>query len=160
MNLTFYNVSDDPRVVSKKLGTAVASVNNAIAKTPMNVESPAFVLTGFNSSNLFNTVNYVYCKELSRYYFISDIIQDLADKCEFHCTEDVLMTYKDAILDADVIVFNQSRFDLADSLIPDSRLPMQANTESRTFAFEKGEIAGVGLQNWSFVLNCFGGQTG
>lgn len=160
MTLTFYNVSDDPRVVSKKLGTAVLTIDNAIAKTPMSIESPVFIITGLNTSSRFNKVNYIYCEDLARYYFIGDIIEELADKCEVHCQEDVLMTYKDAILGADVIVFNQSRFDLADSLIPDSRLPMQANTESRTFAFEKGEIVGVGLQNWSFVLNCFGGQTG
>lgn len=43
--------------------------------------------------------NYVYIEELNRYYFVSELTQD-GDICTVHLNVDVLMTYKDKILDS------------------------------------------------------------
>jgi hypothetical protein len=158
MTLTFYNVSDDPRTVKKTLGTAVATISNVFAKEPLDFMSPTFILSGVNSNSGFNNRNYLFCQELNRYYFIKDYINVPGDLTEVICTEDVLMTYADKIMNSDCVVFNQSRFDKGNSLIPDSRLPMQANTESRTFAFQPGELSAVSVSDYSFVLNVFGGS--
>ena len=45
------------------------------------------------------TFNYVYIESLNRYYFVSEIRQD-GDICTVYLREDVLMTYKDKILDS------------------------------------------------------------
>ena len=43
--------------------------------------------------------NYVYIESLNRYYFVSEISQD-GDICTVRLNVDVLMTYKDKILDS------------------------------------------------------------
>lgn len=43
--------------------------------------------------------NYVYIEELNRYYFVSEISQD-GDVCTVRLSVDVLMTYKDKILNS------------------------------------------------------------
>ena len=43
--------------------------------------------------------NYVYIESLNRYYFVSEIRQD-GDICTVYLRTDVLMTYKDKILDS------------------------------------------------------------
>lgn len=43
--------------------------------------------------------NYVYIKDLNRYYFVSEISQD-GDLCTVRLNVDVLMTYKEKILDS------------------------------------------------------------
>lgn len=43
--------------------------------------------------------NYVYIEDLNRYYFVSEISQD-GDLCIVRLNVDVLMTYKDKILDS------------------------------------------------------------
>lgn len=45
------------------------------------------------------TFNYVYIESLNRYYFVSEIRQD-GDVCTVYLRTDVLMTYKDKILDS------------------------------------------------------------
>lgn len=157
MTLDFYNVSSDPRTINKKLGEVVARRENAYAKEPLDFLTPVFILTGVNANSGFNKHNYLYCKELGRYYFIKNYINVYGDKTEVVCEEDALMTYSESIQKTDVIVFNQGSQALADGLIADGRLPMQVNTESRTFAFTSGEFQRVNAGNYSFVLNVFGG---
>lgn len=156
MTLTFYNVSDDPRTVNKSLGSAVATVNNVYAKEPLDYLSPTFILTGVTP----DAGNYLYCAELNRYYFIKNYVRVFGDKTEVICEIDVRKTYSAALMNTDVIVFNQGKESLADALISDGRLPMQVNTESRTFSFTRGEIGAVNVNNYSFVLNVFSGAGG
>lgn len=153
MTLQFYNVSDDPRVLRKTLGTFV-NVPNVYMKDNQNIINPVFILQGdFKSKG-----NYCYCVELNRYYFVSNMTVDSGGKTMFTCIEDVLMTYADEISRTDVIVFNQGNDALADRLIADGRIPMQVNTTSRTHNFVNSEIENVNVGNYSYVLNCYAGQ--
>ena len=52
----------------------------------------------FRTTNIV-TFNYVYIESLNRYYFVSEIRQD-GDICTVYLRTDVLMTYKDKILDS------------------------------------------------------------
>lgn len=157
MTLTFYNVSDDRRVLKKNLGAQIVKYANVMSKEPLDFANPVFIIVGLNSNFNFNKCNYCYCTELDRYYFIDNYINLAGDRTEVRCSIDVRQTYADYILNSDVIVFKQSSKNLADKLIADSRLPVQVNTESRTFNFQDGEMGGVTAVDWSFVLNVFGG---
>lgn len=155
MTLQFYQVSDDPRVVRKNLG-AVTQVASVFLKDARDVTSPVFILQGdFKQGK----GNYCYCPELQRYYFINDITIDVGNKAAFSCSEDVLMTYADAIMNTDVVTFIQGADALADNLIADERIPMQVNTTSRTHNFKNSQLKSVNTGNWCFVLNCYGGGT-
>lgn len=158
MKILIYNVSDDPRVLKKNLGQApLVTITNATARNPMNAISPTFLIS-VNSYDAFSKWNYLYVEELRRYYFIDSVTAITMQKYELKCTEDVGMTYYNDIIDSDVIVFNQSSDAYADHLISDSRLPMQVNTESRSFNFKKGELEPMVPGNWCYYLACFAGN--
>lgn len=153
LNLEFYEMTDDPRTVSKALGTA-RKVANVFLKDEQNVVNPTFVVAGAPAVE-----RYVYCPELKRYYFIDGVTIEIGNKVSYACSIDVLMTYKDQIMNTDVIVYNQGETGLANRLIADGRIPLQVNTESRTFNFKNGEL-GTTINDYNFVLNCFGGRKG
>lgn len=156
MTLEFYNVSDDPRVVSKTLGTKLQNITNAYLKDNTDLIKPTFILSGRIDATNFG--NYVYAKEFGRYYFVTNRTAFLGDKTAISCEVDVLMSWKSAIFGTDVIVFNQTKHELADGLISDPRLPMQVNTESRTFAFKRGELSSaMNTNNETIVFSCFAG---
>ena len=155
MTLRFYNISDDPRTVRKNIGSIVKTESQVYAKEPLDFLAPVFILTGLQTAN--QNLNYLFCVELNRYYFIKDFINVMGGKTEVHCEIDVLMTYADAIGNTDVIVYNQGSAAFADNLIKDGRLPLQVNTESRTFGFVGSELTPVGWGDHCYVLNVYGG---
>lgn len=156
MTLKFYNVADDPRVVQKTLGTVTQTISNAYLKENTDIIKPTFILTGNVNASTFG--NYVYVQEFNRYYYITNQTAFPGGKTAISCEIDVLMSWAVNVLMTDVVVFNQSRYDLADSLISDPRLPMQVNTESRTFQFHPGELStNMTTGNKTIVFSCFAG---
>ena len=89
----FYTVSDDPKVVSKSLGTAT-EFNNVVIKETTDVTAP--VLRISSSSNL-SGYNYCHIERYGRYYFIEKIETTPDGMWVLHCKCDVLMSYKDQI---------------------------------------------------------------
>ena len=73
------------------------------------------------------TVNYLYINTLNRYYFVDDIILVRTGLYRFICHCDVLMSFREDILDLDVFV-NRQEFDFNKG-IPDLKLPIQNNKE-------------------------------
>ena len=59
-------------------------------KKPTSVLNPVFILNGYNLS-------YNYVKWGSRYYFVDDIVIVSNEVAEYHCSTDVLATYKTVI---------------------------------------------------------------
>lgn len=158
MTLQFYNISDDPRVVKKTLGTVTQTLNNVYMKDDTDLITPTFILTGNINAATFG--NYLYVTEFSRYYYIRNQVTLFGGKTGIQCEIDPLMTWADQILNTDVVVFNQSNTDLADSLIADGRIPMQVNAESRTFQFQPGELtANLSTSSKIIVFSCFAGGT-
>ena len=156
LTLNFYNLVDDPRVVNKTLGTA-RRVTNVFLKDEQNVVNPTFILTRPSTGG---DERYIYCPELNRYYFVDNVTIESGNKVTYGCTEDVLMTYREQIMNTDVVVFHQGDAALANRLISDERIPLQVNTESRTFNFKNGELGNHTVDTYSIVLNCFGGMKG
>lgn len=93
MTVTFYNITDDPRVLDKHLGTALLTLNNVKLKGEVDEYSPTLELA--NNVNLENA-NYFYIQEWGKYYYkvpnttnnIGYIVQG---------EEDVRMTWKSQI---------------------------------------------------------------
>lgn len=86
-------------------------------KEPTSVLSPVFLVTGFNTAH-----NYVSWG--SRYYFIDDIVLVTANLAEYHCSTDVLATYKNDIgASSQYVLRSASTFD---GTVSDSFYPMKA----------------------------------
>lgn len=93
MLIKTYNYNGEPNRVNKTLqeNEEYAGVLNST----VNVLEPVI---RFRTRNVV-TFNYVYIESLHRYYFVSEIRQD-GDVCTVYLHTDVLMTYKDKILDS------------------------------------------------------------
>ena len=88
----------DKRTIQKTT-TNTTTVDNVYVKEPCSLMAPVFVLD--TNTNYF-TRNYV--KAWDRYYYINDIVLAPGAKMELHCSEDVLMTFADDILDSSFIL--------------------------------------------------------
>lgn len=83
-------------------------------KEPVSILNPVFILNGYSLSH-----NYV--KWGSRYYFIDDIVIIHNDVAEYHCSTDVLATYKTDIgASSQYVTRSASSYDLtvADTYYP------------------------------------------
>lgn len=125
MTLNLYNTSDDTRVMDK----TVTLIKSVTAKPSENVSilSPVFILDYdvFTDTTLL-TANYLYCTELLRYYYITDIQILTGGRVRISCSVDVLKTYSDSIKNCDCVV-TRSESVGKPSEIPDNNLPVDPN---------------------------------
>lgn len=93
MLIKTYNYNGEPNRVNKTLQEN--EEYTGVLNSTVNVLEPVI---RFRTRNMV-TFNYVYIESLHRYYFVSEIQQD-GDVCTVYLRTDVLMTYKDKILDS------------------------------------------------------------
>ena len=93
MNLTLYYNSSERKVIGKSL----QNLGNVagILKGDASITSPVFILQSNN--NYLSGVNYLYWQETGRYYYIDDIELMIGGRMMFHCSVDVLESFKDEI---------------------------------------------------------------
>ena len=93
MNVTFYNNLSNHNVVNKRLEEI--NTLSFTFKENSNIINPSLILINYVGGN------YCYIDELERYYYVKDI--DLLGKGLFkiNCEIDVLMSYKDDIINSD-----------------------------------------------------------
>lgn len=99
MTITFYNNSSDIRVLNKSI-SQVGSPLTVQLTEEATVEDPSFKLTMNNS--LINC-NYLYVEEWNSYYYIRNREILNGNELILNCHIDVLMTFKSAILNSDII---------------------------------------------------------
>ena len=93
MIIKTYNYNGEPNRVNKTLQEN--EEYTGVLNSTVNILEPVI---RFRSRNVV-TFNYVYIESLHRYYFVSEIRQD-GDMCTVYLRTDVLMTYKDKILNS------------------------------------------------------------
>lgn len=93
MLIKTYNYNGEPNRVNKTLQEN--EEYTGVLNSTVNILEPVI---RFRTTNVV-TFNYVYIESLHRYYFVSEIQQD-GDICTVRLRTDVLMTYKDKILDS------------------------------------------------------------
>lgn len=93
MLIKTYNYNGEPNRVNKTLHEN--EEYTGVLNSTVNILEPVI---RFRTRNVV-TFNYVYIESLHRYYFVYDIRQE-GDVCTVYLRTDVLMTYKDKILDS------------------------------------------------------------
>ena len=93
MLIKTYNYNGEPNRVNKTLQEN--EEYTGVLNSTVNILEPVI---RFRTTNVV-TFNYVYIESLHRYYFVSEIQQN-GDICTVYLRTDVLMTYKDKILDS------------------------------------------------------------
>lgn len=102
MTLTLYKTSDDPRTLNKTITDA--KTLTVQLKSDTDLLNPVFMLA-YDSTIL---AGYNYAEMDGRYYYITDITAATGGQLQLRCKTDVLMTYKDDILQCPVIVDRSS----------------------------------------------------
>lgn len=92
MQVEFYKTTDNARTVNKTL--QLNKMLNIIFREAVDEQAPLIIM---NKSNI-NGSNYVHIPDFNRYYFISSVDNYTASLVRVHLTTDLLMTYKDIIL--------------------------------------------------------------
>lgn len=100
MNITFYSITDDYRKVQKTLGEGVSL--NVDMRTDVDVFNPVFMIKNFNRS-------YNYLQWNDKYYFITGIGYVGKNVWQIETDIDVLMTYKDTILNTTCLVTQSTK---------------------------------------------------
>lgn len=104
MQATFYYNKSDKRYLNKSIE---AKYNNI----PIEVLEPSSVIRPslrVSSGLIGQGVNYLYISELERYYYIKDWIMENGH-IRLECEVDVLMSFKNAIKQQNVIVSRQEK---------------------------------------------------
>jgi len=96
MKVEFYKTSDNLKTVNKTL-----TLNKELDLTfrqSVDEQNPVIIMSIDNLQNS----NYVHIPTFKRYYFISDVDNYTSNLVRLHLTTDLLMTYKDIILNTTV----------------------------------------------------------
>ena len=96
MQVEFYKTTDNLRVVNKTL--QLNKTINIIFRQAVDEQAPLIIM---DKNNIAGS-NYVRIPDFNRYYFISKIDNYTASLVRAHLTTDLLMTYKDIILNSPV----------------------------------------------------------
>lgn len=119
MTAILYNNASDNKKLNKNLNT-IATVELTLY-LDTNVLNPIFKVKNFNNSG-----NYIYVPDLGRYYFIDNYT--LSNQCVYlHCSVDVLMSYKNEILNHEYLI-KRNEF-LRDNKLTDTEISLSCKKQ-------------------------------
>lgn len=96
MKVEFYKTTDNLKMVNKTL--TLNKTVDIVFRQSVDEQAPVIIM---NIDNL-NGSNYIFIPAFNRYYFISDVDNYTANLVRLHLKTDLLMTYKDLILNTPV----------------------------------------------------------
>lgn len=99
MDMYLYNTKDDNNILNKSL-IDEKHIQEIRLKQPVDIINPVIILK--NDGFLLN--NYAFIPEFERYYFIENITNKSNNVYELLLKVDVLMSFKDDILNAEGII--------------------------------------------------------
>lgn len=105
MTITLYENTADPRVVNKLTSLTTIATVDAKPFFPLDILTPNFRLQ-YHST--FNRINYCHIPLLGRYYFITNTRLESGDAMIISCESDVLMSYRNEILNLDCVCLRTS----------------------------------------------------
>lgn len=145
MEIIFYQNKSDDREVDKTLVT-VSTLSACEMKRDCSILNPVFLVSG--SVGIFADVNYCYVADFMRYYYVTDVQTAGNGMTQITCRVDVLMSWKDAILDNQAIIARQeNEFNL---MLDDSEFRTYSNPIIVTKNFPSG------FSNPCYVLTAAG----
>ena len=120
MKVEFYKTTDNLKTVNKTL--TLNKTIDIFFRQSVDEQAPVIIM---NIDNLSDS-NYIYIPTFKRYYFISDVDNFTANLVRLHLTTDLLMTYKDIILNTTVQITATEKPSYLST-----GLPTQATTSKR-----------------------------
>lgn len=129
---TFYFNKSDKQHVTKEIEPIAEC--NFIFKEPTNITNPVLKISGAEIvDQILTQSNYVYIDKLNRYYYITDMMIVRNNLLEITCKVDVLMSFKEQILQQKAIIErNAKEYNI---YLDDSEFTFQANPIIKTKKF-------------------------
>lgn len=151
MTISLYENSSDNRVVNKELGFQL-DVINVTLKQPTSIIQPSFIFSfgAIAEVNEYTRFNYLYCKEFDRYYYITNMSFLQGKMIQFDCKVDVLMSFKNSILDTTQYIARQEY--QRNDYIADEEFNFQGNDQLETKPFGSDLI----IDTNRFILTTIG----
>ena len=115
MNISFYQNKSDKRVINKSLSIEYQLTGCELIE-PCNEIDPEFTID--MTEGLYQ-YNYCYIPYFSRYYYITDITAINGTQMKIKCHVDVLMSFKNQILNCDINSRRNENY--SDKYLPDDR---------------------------------------
>lgn len=98
MNIVLYVNSSERNAINKSLSNALTL--SGTLRGESSIINPTFMIEHINPSGY----NYCYISSFNRYYFINNITSVRNGLWRIECTVDVLMSFKNQIMNLDVII--------------------------------------------------------
>lgn len=147
VHITLYNNMSDKRTLNKNI-SAVTSFDNAKTVENFNVSTPQFIIS--YDVSLLTSVNYCYCAETNRYYYINDINILTGGRVQLTCMCDVLMSYKNDINSLTALCVRNET--LNNQRIVDKNYPTTGDTNIRAVRFDNTSLINPDKSAECFVL--------
>ena len=153
MEITFYNTSNDKRVVSKTLTSGTTLQCELYDEC--NIITPKLLIEF--TTDIFSK-NYCYIPTFGRYYFITNMKVDAGERIIIECGIDALYTYRNSIYSLDVTVVRNENFSDRCYLV-DPMFTISPKRNIEVYAFENTpfNIRDASGQSANFVLVMGGG---
>lgn len=154
MTVNLYSITDDPRTLNKTLGTATELTCELIYPTDLYTPSIRVSAASFSPD-----LNYMYIPEMSRYYFITDVIYENGGAVSLTGRVDVLMSFASEISALTVNVIRQEKTGI--TKIVDNEMTMQPNKQLDYFYCDKTPFnIRSSAAEYNYVLVVAGGEQG
>ena len=158
MTVQFYNINDDKRVVDKNAGLSTA-IGNAVSIAPTSKVSVINPVIEIDNNTQFWAANYAYISDLGRYYYVTDITLNTAQRMIVNLSVDVLKSYAAQIRACKATVLrSESTHNGFPTEYPDSKLPVYPNHKNVT-SIEMQEVNDnltTDNTNYSYLLTVVG----
>ena len=136
MTLTFYNNQSENNAINKILNL-ITTVTGVEPYDNEDIDNPSFIIGTSTLSNMGNS-NYVYIESWARYYYIQERTTLPDGMILITLAIDVLMSFKDAILNMVAIVDKIQNPQLANKFFNDGSYVNQEGRFNEIKLFSKG----------------------
>lgn len=106
IHITFHQNSAEPNRVDKSAYLTAQTIMTGVLREETSIISPVILV----ESNTFPNYNYCYITEFNRYYYIEDIISVRNGLWELSLSVDVLMSFKDKLLECSAFIDRNEKY--------------------------------------------------
>lgn len=121
MTVTLYNITDDPRKLTKTLPQTSKTYNTVDALDIVSVVNPTLILS-YDGDYI--DCNYCYVQEFGRYYFCKTSV-DTGGRIVLTCTVDPLMSFAEEIKECKACITRNENTGIG--YVVDNKLPVDPN---------------------------------
>lgn len=146
MNINFYKNTSDNNVLNKNI--TLISTHNIKLKDECNIITPSILIHG----DISNDINYAYIEKWGRYYYVRDKKSLNNGIYEINLTVDVLMSFKQKILNLQCIIDKQQDLTNINKYYNDGSFIVSSKEFIETINFPNGFN-----DNGEFILITAGG---